>query len=314
MHYIELDYVLEEELDNILRSIDTRKKIFVWGYRGGGEIICNLLKQKGVMSFGIIDSTYENSELEIKKPDCLKEVDPNDVIILLCMKNSVDLENTLEVMGFRKGLNYFSMVEQVYGNSRHVLSNRHWIEYRYGLDIFAEKYNRDGDCSEYMSTPWDSLHRIMSAIDIEEKDALFDYGMGKGGVIVWLALKGQFQNLAGVERDEELYRTACENFKKLEIENVRAICADARKVTDELDAYNYFFFYNPFSGAVFEAVLLNIIDSYERKKRRIRIIYINTICHDMIMASGIFRLEKQIEVNHFIPLANIYTTEIEERR
>lgn len=56
------------------------------------------------------------------------------------------------------------------------------------------------------------------------------------------------------------------------------------------------------------------MNSYKRKKRRIKIIYINTICHDMIMASGIFRLEKQIEVNHFIPLANIYTNEIEERR
>lgn len=39
-------------------------------------------------------------------------------------------------------------------------------------------------------------------------------------------------------------------------------------------------------------------------------IYINTFCHDMVMASGVFKLEKQVEVNHFIPLANIYTTEI----
>lgn len=313
MRFIELDYVLEEKLENILSDFK-QKRIFVWCYRGGGEIICKLLKQKGVSDVSIIDSTYESNELEIKKPDCLRSVNPNDVIILLCMKNWEEIEDTLKEWGFQKNFNYYSMVEQVYGDSNHFLSRRYWIEYRYGVDISTKKDNRHGECSEYTPTPWESLHRIMDSIDIQEKDALFDYGMGKGGVIIQLALEGLFQNFAGVERDEELYRTACENFKKLEIENVKAICSDARKVTSELDSYNYFFFYNPFSGSVFESVLLNIMDSYKRKQRKIRIIYINTICHDMIMASGIFKLEKQIEVNHFIPLANIYTTEIEERR
>lgn len=242
MRFIELDNVLEEKLENILENTNTRKKIFVWGYRGGGKIICDILKQKGILNLGIIDSTYENNELEINKPDCLQEINPNDVIVLLCMKNSEDLEDALEALGFQKGFNYFSMVEQVYGNCNHVLSNRHWTEYRYGVDIFMGKDNGDKECSEYTPTPWESLHKIMDSIDIQEKDALFDYGMGKGGVIIWLALEGLFQNLAGVERDEELYRIACENFNKLEIKNVKAICSDAQKVTDELDAYNYFFF------------------------------------------------------------------------
>lgn len=313
MHFETLDCVLEEKLENILKNTDTQKKIFVWGYCGGGEVVCSLLKQKGVEKLGIIDSTYESNDLEIEKPDCLQKVDPNDAIILLCMKNSEGIEDRLENQGFQKGLSYFSMVEQVYGDCKHILGCRHWIEYRYGLDISVTKFNRAAECMEYMPTPWQSLHRIMDSINIKEKDALFDYGMGKGGVIVQLAVEGLFQNLAGVEKDEELYAIACDNFNKLGIENVKAICSDAQKVTDELDAFNYFFFYNPFSGSVFETVLLNIIHSYERKKRKIRMIYINTICHDMIMASGIFKLEKQIEVNHFIPLANIYTTEIEER-
>lgn len=255
MRFIELDNILEEKLENILKSVDIRKRIFVWGYRGGGKIICNLLKQKGISNFEIIDSRYENSELEIKKPNCLQEINPNDVIILLCMKDSADLEDKLENLGFQKGFNYFSMVEQVYGDCNHVLSSRHWIEYQGGVDISMGKDNRNGECMEYTPTPWESLNKIIVLIDIQENDALFDYGMGKGGVIVWLSLKGLFCKLAGVERDEELYSIACDNFKKLEIKNVKAICSDARQVTDELDAYNYFFFYNPFSGSVFESVL-----------------------------------------------------------
>lgn len=310
MQYDKFDDVLEKKLEDILRNIDMQKKIFVWGYGEGGEIVYNLLRQKGIMQIEIVDSTYENNSLKIKKPDYLRGVDLNDVIVLLCMKNSREVEDDLEALGFQKEFSYFSMVEQVYGDSEHVLGYRHWIEYRYGLDISANKYNRDGEFVEYAPTPWQSLHKIVESLDIEEKDALFDYGMGKGGVLVWLALEGLFQRLAGVERDEELFRTACENFKKLEIRNVKAICSDARNVTDELDTFNYFFFFNPFLGSVFEAVLLNIVNSYKRKKRRIRMIYINTFCHDTVMASGIFRLEKQIEVKHFIPLANIYTTEI----
>lgn len=310
MQYEKFNEVMEKKLEDILSNIDMQKKIFIWGYGEGGEIIYNLLRQKGIMRLGIVDSIYENKSLEIRKPDYLQGVDPKAVIILLCMKNSRDVEDGLKVLGFRKDCNYFSMAEQVYGDSEHVLGYRHWIEYRYGLDISANKYNREGEFVEYAPTPWRSLYRIVEAIDIEEKDALFDYGMGKGGVLVWLALEGLFQRLAGVERDEELFRIACKNFEKLEIGNVKAICSDARNITDELDDYNYFFFFNPFLGSVFESVLLNIVNSYERKRRRIRMIYINTFCHDMIMASGVFKLEKQVEVNHFISMANIYTTEI----
>lgn len=310
MQYEKFDDVLGEKLENLLRNINIQKEIFVWGYGEGGELVYNLLRQKGIMRLVIVDSTYANNSLKIKRPDYLQGVDPSDVIILLCMKNSREVEEGLAALGFQKDFNYFSMVEQVYGDSGHVLGYRYWIEYRYGLDISANKYNREGEFVEYAPTPWRSLYRIVKTIDIQEKDALFDYGMGKGGVLVWLALEGVFQKLAGVERDEELFRTACENFKKLNIGNVKAICSDARNITDELDAFNYFFFFNPFLGSVFEAVLLNIVNSYKRKKRRIRMIYINTFCHDMVMASGVFKLEKQVEVNHFIPLANIYTTEI----
>lgn len=310
MQYEKFDGVLKKKLEDILRKIDIQKKIFVWGYGEGGEIVYNLLKQKGIARLEIVDITYENNSLEIKRPDYLQGVDPYDVIILLCMRNCEEIETDLKTWGFQKDFSYFSMVEQVYGNSGYVLDYRHWIEYRYGLDISANKYNRDGEFVEYAPTPWRSLKRIMDSIDIGEKGALFDYGMGKGGVLVWLALEGLFQRLAGVERDEELFMTACENFKKLEIENVKATCSDARNITDELDTYNYFFFFNPFLGTVFESVLLNIVNSYERKKRKIRMIYINPFCHDMIMASGVFKLERQVEVNHFIPLANIYTTEI----
>ena len=116
-----------------------------------------------------------------------------------------------------------------------------------------------------------------------------------------------FRNLGGVERDRELCTIAKDNFDRLKISDIEICFADAREIT-EIDRYNYFYFYNPFSGSVFQKVIDNIKDSYMRNHRKIRIIYINTVCHDMILDSGIFQIEKQIETKHWYPMVNIYMT------
>lgn len=49
MQYEKFNDVMEKKLEEILRNIDMQKKIFIWGYGEGGEIIYNLLRQKGIM-------------------------------------------------------------------------------------------------------------------------------------------------------------------------------------------------------------------------------------------------------------------------
>ena len=181
-----------------------------------------------------------------------------------------------------------------------------WMEEKYGCNFLETKRNERYECSEYTPSPYLTIKEIVSSLSLKSDDALFDFGMGKGAALVQFYEYG-FRSLGGVERDQELCAIAQDNFDRLKIKDIEICCADAREIV-EIDQYNYFYFYNPFSGSVFQKVIDNIKDSYERKKRKIRIIYINTVCHDMIIDSGIFKIEKQIETKHWYPMVNIYTT------
>jgi len=57
----------------------------------------------------------------------------------------------------------------------------------------------------------------------------------------------------------------------------------------DLDPYNYIYFFNPFSGADMIKVIANLIASIERKPRKVTIIYNNPTCHDEIVCTEAFR-------------------------
>ena len=69
-----------------------------------------------------------------------------------------------------------------------------------------------------------------------------------------------------------------------------------------------FFFFNPFLGSVFKAVIENIEDSWRRNPRRIHIVYLNPRCHKTVIQHGIFKLDKQMYIACGDPLANFYVT------
>ena len=79
--------------------------------------------------------------------------------------------------------------------------------------------------------------------------------------------------------------------------NVELICGDAGNVKNELDRYNWFYFFDPFGSDVFKSVIENIEKSIKRKHRKCYIIYINPHCRDEIIKSGQFKLIKQIITN-----------------
>ena len=100
-----------------------------------------------------------------------------------------------------------------------------------------------------------------------------------------------------MEYEPKTYEVAKENFARLKEDSVELICGDARDVKEELDSYNWFYFFFPFDREVFEVVINNIKQSYIRKNRKIHIIYFTAMDYSFIKDTGIFRLINQFTVD-----------------
>lgn len=75
-----------------------------------------------------------------------------------------------------------------------------------------------------------------------------------------------FNRFGGVEYDKQLFEILNQNFDKLGLCKEDLINGDATQLSSELDAYNYFFMYNPFVGNTFSDVIRNLESSWERKR------------------------------------------------
>lgn len=148
-----------------------------------------------------------------------------------------------------------------------------------------------------------AFDRIMANFDIKPHDAIVDFGCGKGGVLISLA-KYPFARITGVEISPDLAAIGRRNIEKLKIGNVDIRCCDAADFR-ELDAYNYFYFFDPFPPVVMAEVLNNIERSLVARPRKVTLIYLNPFCRDLIEASDGF--EKTAELDHFEHDCFIYT-------
>lgn len=139
-------------------------------------------------------------------------------------------------------------------------------------------------------------------------DAIFDYGCGKGGPLVSFLDYG-FDKVGGVEYDPKLYEVLKENMKHLGIkEEAKLICGDAANVSEELDDFNWFYFYLPFDNSIFEKCINQICKSYERKKRKMRILNITPYSNEIIENTKIFKLTNQFTIDLRQRVVNIYET------
>lgn len=153
----------------------------------------------------------------------------------------------------------------------------------------------------------DKCHMTLS-----EKDAIFDFGCGKGGAMLSFLDYG-FTKAGGVEYSGQLYNEADGNFRKLNLNSCRKgqvelLCNDAARITHELDDYNWFYFFDPFERHIFEPVVSNICGSCRRKPRKVNIICINPRYHDVFEKSGVFFMTNQFCAATRQKVVNIYTT------
>jgi SAM-dependent methyltransferase len=149
-------------------------------------------------------------------------------------------------------------------------------------------------CHYYANSGGFQLAQLLRALDITPEDSVVDFGSGKGGALITLS-RFPFSRIMGVEIAPELVDIARQNLHKLGIGRVSMIVADAAEVT-EVDAYNYFYFFNPFPAAVMTTVIKNISLSLARKPRKAVIIYFNPEFHHAVISGSPF--VKTREFNH----------------
>jgi 16S rRNA G966 N2-methylase RsmD len=154
-----------------------------------------------------------------------------------------------------------------------------------GLGLSAERSH------EYSNSGGLQLQKVLNFLKISPQDAIVDFGSGKGGALITFS-KYPFAKITGVEVSPELVAIAEKNFAKLKIRNIHMVVSDAVDFND-LEGYNYFYFFSPFPGAIMRTVVQNIVSSLVRKPRKATIIYLNPEFHHTVIADSPFRKIKQ---------------------
>jgi len=252
-------------------------------------------------------------------------------IIWVAEPMTEELRVFLEERGYIKGKTYFDFFEAIYGEDVYGKSDERkniftkqkegrrdiqfleWLEWKFGCNFvtrihhdFLEVVGVHG--SGYGCTTQKEIFPILDQCHCipQEQDAIFDYGCGKGGALVSFLDYG-FHKVGGVEFEPKIYEVLKDNIGRLGLENrVEMLYGDAGALTQELDKYNWFYFYIPFDNFIFEKCISSICESYQRVKRKIHIISISPYSHECIEESGVFRLTNQITIDARQRVVDVY--------
>ena len=127
----------------------------------------------------------------------------------------------------------------------------------------------------YSPSSWLFLPRVMRSLEVRPSDVFVDCGSGKGRV-VYQAARYPFGRVVGVEISEELNCVARANIERvrdrLRCRNVELVTADVfdYEIPDDM---SYAYFYYPFFGEIFRAVVAKIAASIDRSPRKVTIIF-----------------------------------------
>jgi Methyltransferase domain len=142
---------------------------------------------------------------------------------------------------------------------------------------------------DYHPSGWLSLRALLPPSEVGPDDVFADIGAGKGRVVYQAARRYGLKRVIGVELSPALAEEARTN---LERNRGRLRCHDFHIVTGDAlawevpDDVTIAYMFRPFTGATFRGVVDNLIASYDRSPRRLRILYVNPEEHDTLMATG----------------------------
>jgi len=143
----------------------------------------------------------------------------------------------------------------------------------------------------YAPSPWGLLNHILPVTDTAATDVFVDFGCGGGRVLLEAASRYRFARVLGLEADPRLAAAA----RRLLSDNEHlypgrpweVVTADVLRypIPDEVTVA---YFFDPFIGPVFDAVITALEASVDRCPRGVRIVY--------LVPREIARLERVIPV------------------
>lgn len=262
--------------------------------------------------------------------------DVNNALIWLAVPDYKGAVSLLEAHGYVKNKSYFNLCEMIYGENPFVQEKEgedafskkktgyrdiqfmEWLEYKYNCNFVTSIATKEFTGEKKGHAPYMlSADKIICPImdkchinfNVGGQNAIFDFGCGKGGSLVTFLDYG-FTKVGGVEYEENIFKILQDNMDKLGLQNkVELIKGDAADVTKELDEYNWFYFFEPFSQEIFEKVIHNILDSAARKVRKIYLIVMNPRVYKLIKDSG-FYLINQFEVDTRQRVVDVFTNQL----
>jgi hypothetical protein len=154
----------------------------------------------------------------------------------------------------------------------------------------------------YVPSAWWVLRWLLPVSDVESGDVFVEFGCGKGRIVVDAARRYRFDRVVGVELSPELSTVA----RSVVTQSGRLKCPDV--TIENVDATTYAipaamshgYLFNPFNGAIFQQVLDNIVQSLDENPRSLRLIYVNPIEHDAVMATGRFRVTRRVRTTRVV--------------
>jgi precorrin-6B methylase 2 len=177
------------------------------------------------------------------------------------------------------------------------------LDKRYGVDtdgLFSpsELGLPSPDSVRYCPAPVLALLRILPRREVGPDDALVDFGSGKGRMVLQAALWYRFRRVYGVELATVLHEAAERNLEQV---RGRVRCRDVRLVHADVLAFpipddvTVAVFVNPFGGQMFRTVIERLVASLDEHPRRLRVVYINPREEAALLATGRFRLVRQLK-------------------
>lgn len=140
------------------------------------------------------------------------------------------------------------------------------------------------------------FRRILPRRTVTADDIFLDIGSGMGRAVL-LAATYSFRRVIGVELSTQLVDIARDNVDrsraKLRCKDIVIVNGDAvhYEIPDDVTVV---FMYNPVRGDIFAAVVKNVLDSYDRRPRTLRIAYGNPIEEPILLSTGRIRMVRHL--------------------